>query len=142
MDRIITLALLAVLACLPTACTHNDGNIGDLYGRWQLTEMQVADSTATPDDLFFSFQSTVIFVSVNHYELHEAIDYTGSYAHVGDSLFIRMVPHDSVGEGLRQFMATRWGMPDHSHIRLRIEEQDKKRMRLSHEDDYWQFRKF
>lgn len=135
-------ALLAATALLATACTHNDGDIGDLYGRWQLTEMQVADSTATPRDLFFSFQSSVIFVSYSHYETHEASDYAGNYVHSGDSLLIEMVPRYGSSEPLQEFMSMRWGMADYDNIRLRVEALDKKVMRLSREEDYWLFRKF
>ena len=137
---------LALMACLGTwilsACTHNDGDIGDLYGRWQLTEMRVADSIATPNDLFFSFQSSVIFVSVCNYDLHEAIDYAGNFIHSGDSLCIGMVPRDSVGEGLRSFMSTRWGMADYDDVRLRIEALDRQQLLLSRSEDYWQFQRF
>lgn len=135
-------ALLAATALLAAACTHNDGDIGDLYGRWQLTEMQVADSTATPRDLFFSFQSSVIFVLASDYDRHEANDFAGNYIHTGDSLIIEMVPRYGSSEPLQEFMAARWGMPEHDNIRLRVEALDKKVMRLSREEDYWLFRKF
>ena len=48
------------LGIVVTSCTHNDGYIGPLFGKWQLIEMW-ENGTMTPhDSLYYNFQSSVI----------------------------------------------------------------------------------
>ena len=123
------------------SCT-NDGDIGDLYGRWQLTDMQVSDSTSQPDDLFLSFQSSVVFFSVSQYELHNATDYRGGFQHRGDSLIMKFVPLDGIGDNLSAELRNRLGWTDRNNVRLHIDQLNKSRLRLSRGNDYWSFRAF
>ena len=46
------------LGIVVTSCTHNDGYIGPLFGKWQLIEMW-ENGTMTPhDSLYYNFQSS------------------------------------------------------------------------------------
>lgn len=61
MRYIIQYILLPALLLIATGCTHNDGDIGQWFGTWQLEEVAV-DGTPEPGyshDIFWQFQSTV-----------------------------------------------------------------------------------
>ena len=52
----------AVVAALLSGCTRNNGDIGDWFGTWQMTELAV-DGEPLPsyqDDIFWKFQNNVI----------------------------------------------------------------------------------
>ena len=54
------------LGIVVTSCTHNDGYIGPLFGKWQLIEMW-ENGTMTPhDSLYYNFQSSVIKLQLVH----------------------------------------------------------------------------
>lgn len=58
-------AILAVVMVWLCGCTRNDGDIGPLFGTWQLTEREVTgEEVSAPlppvKGLFWSFQSSVI----------------------------------------------------------------------------------
>ncbi len=49
------------LALAATACTHNNGDIGELFGTWQITGCRIADmDMRLPGNEYISFQGTVI----------------------------------------------------------------------------------
>ena len=55
------------LGIVVTSCTHNDGYIGPLFGKWQLIEMW-ENGTMTPhDSLYYNFQSSVIKLQLVHF---------------------------------------------------------------------------
>lgn len=52
-----------IAACLLTAgCTHNDGDIGPMFGTWRLTRVTATgcDAPQVEHPLFWQFQSSVI----------------------------------------------------------------------------------
>ena len=54
--------MLSVLAFILNACTHNDGNIGPLFGSWRMTAMTV-DGQPVDDyqgNIFWMFQERVV----------------------------------------------------------------------------------
>lgn len=60
--KLLRLALLAFLLLPFGSCTHNDGDIGMLFGSWHLTEMTVdGERVADYDgDVFWMFQNSVV----------------------------------------------------------------------------------
>ncbi len=61
MRRVGVVAALA-FACLLAGCTRNNGDIGDWFGTWQMTEV-TANGTADKDyekNVFWKFQNNVI----------------------------------------------------------------------------------
>ncbi len=60
MTRTATLLILSIVL-LSTSCTHNDGDIGEWFGTWQLEDMTVdgESDTGYGHDLFWQFQSDV-----------------------------------------------------------------------------------
>ncbi len=68
MKYLIRFTLLLTLLLTTGACTHNDGDIGPLFGYWRLDKMTVND---TPHNLYdntgvelyaFAFQSNVMYI--------------------------------------------------------------------------------
>ena len=133
---------LVVMLLYTASCTHNDGDIGDLYGRWQLTEMHVGDSVARPNDIFFSFQSSVVFTSYCHYDIHEAQDFRGIYRREADSMLISYYTDTTYADKVQEFMTTRLGIADYTDVRLRVVALDDDRLRLSNDGIDWTFRHF
>ena len=76
------------LGIVVTSCTHNDGYIGPLFGKWQLIEMW-ENGTMTPhDSLYYNFQSSVIKLQLVHRGGIENTteNYFGSYVRENDIL--------------------------------------------------------
>ena len=67
--RIIFPALLLLFA----ACTHNDGDIGPLFGQWRLTSPECPDAA-----LYISFQNTTVETKAV-YPRHESTEAFGNW---------------------------------------------------------------
>jgi len=81
------------LGIVVTSCTHNDGDIGPLFGKWQLIEMW-ENGTMTPhDSLYYNFQSSVIKLQLVHRGGIEnrTDDYFGSYVREDDILKFKIM---------------------------------------------------
>lgn len=57
--RLLILPML-ILAGLLQGCTHNNGDIGPLFGNWKLTEASGLPQGAAPKGIFWAFQSSVV----------------------------------------------------------------------------------
>ena len=81
------------LGIVVTSCTHNDGYIGPLFGKWQLIEMW-ENGTMTPhDSLYYNFQSSVIKLQLVHRGGIENTteNYFGSYVRENDILKFKIM---------------------------------------------------
>jgi hypothetical protein len=126
--------LLSLL--LMTACTQNNGHIGDLFGRWQLLEITTPDATVTADGtLFLCFQNAV--VKFQHYkpEVHASAGYYGTFVHTDDSLFTRL-SHDDAAV-LDAFLISNRVDPAFA-----VKQLDRKHLTLAAGDTTWVFRKY
>ena len=89
-----------LLTSLLAACTHNDGDIGPLFGSWQLESIEVdgtVDSSYT-GNVFWGFQSSVIRMAVVN-EHHEHVDYWGTWKLSEVSARVSVGYTTSVGDG-------------------------------------------
>lgn len=59
MKKTLQILFTALLLVGAASCTHNDGNIGPLFGQWKLTSAQTDESDAA---LYISFQSSTVEV--------------------------------------------------------------------------------
>ena len=68
MKYLLRLLILSLLVPAISSCTHNDGDIGPLFGYWRLDEVTVND---VPENLYdntgvelyaFAFQSNVMYI--------------------------------------------------------------------------------
>lgn len=71
------------------SCTHNNGDIGPLFGQWKLTEIIINDK---PDqnyneNIFFAFQNDVTNMKIV-YEHHETVEAYGHWKQNGNILLL------------------------------------------------------
>ncbi|MDE6269471.1 MAG: lipocalin-like domain-containing protein [Muribaculaceae bacterium] len=107
--RILILLLASVVAA---ACTHNNGDIGPLFGTWALDRMTVDGTDATlPDDAdtFIQFQSKVVMVKLIG-ERATLLEYrVGSWQREGDVLKLDFNHYDDEREpGTGLYEAPAW----------------------------------
>lgn len=80
-------AVVATLVALATACTQNNGYIGNWFGAWTMTSIE-ADGTPLADydsgSLTWKFQSTVVNMTLVE-PYHVAIDYFGTWQKLSDT---------------------------------------------------------
>lgn len=62
--RLYILPLIILTCLLGAGCTHNNGDIGPLFGRWKLIEASGLPQSA-PEGIFWAFQSSVIQMQRN-----------------------------------------------------------------------------
>ena len=92
-DRIKTLiiALSATLFIAITAsCTHNNGNIGYLFGKWKITSIVRGNTpVALPEgvDYYWNFQNTTVCMQTIGEYHQEQRDY-GNFRHLDNTLYL------------------------------------------------------
>lgn len=138
------LRIIATLLLLTSAVAcQNDGDIGELYGQWQLTEVRSPQGTTKHTTCFFAFQSDVIFgrILTDH---HYADTMEGVWKHTGDSLLLTFYVNDGNRETLERYLLHDFGMEgDPADQRFGIGRLDGSQMILHRNGDtFWTFRKF
>ncbi|MDE6453951.1 MAG: lipocalin-like domain-containing protein [Muribaculaceae bacterium] len=135
MTRIVHLVIMCLaIAC--GSCTHNDGDIGPLFGTWVLDEMSV-DGTVQelgPDHTFMQFQGAIALTKLID-DRHSLLAYCiGSWERDNNAIFIDYTHRDdntAAGEG--QYSAPWWLLLTSNAInRLDIISLDSKHMHLQH----------
>ncbi len=137
----LTLSVSLLISYTLSSCT-NDGDIGDLYGNWQIKEISKIDTIATPSHLFLSFQSNVVYARVVDEEAHFGWELHGKFSHIGDSLMMTYFPMDNVGEILQQYIKDEFLFDDYKNIRLRVDHLNDSHMILSQGNSRWTLHKF
>lgn len=80
------MAMVALVAL--NGCTHNNGDIGDLFGTWKLEEITVdgqADG-AYGDNIVWKFQSSIIEMQQVNEALHETLNSFGTWSRPQDGV--------------------------------------------------------
>ena len=54
------IAIYIIFTGLFISCTQNNGDIGYLFGKWQLREIQTANESVAYDSVFYNFQGGVV----------------------------------------------------------------------------------
>lgn len=66
-SALISKTLLATIVFLASACTHNDGDIGNLFGTWRVDSFTI-DGVAQENDQIsnttFSFQNNIVAITL------------------------------------------------------------------------------
>jgi hypothetical protein len=135
---------MLTIGLLLTACT-NDGDIGDLYGQWQLTAVETSDSVLyAPSNCFLSFQSQTVQSRIVYPEAHVAANVTGNYQHVSDSLLMQfyLVNDDYENLTADTLMVRYYRFPSPRNMRFHILNLDNKKLILARGDALWSFRKY
>lgn len=138
MTKTVFITLLSLVISL-TAC-QNNGDIGDYFGTWAVSEMTVDGTPApdfTPDITFFSFQNNIVFVErlVDTYDDLER--YAGTWVDTGDVLRLNFTHSDDAhqpGQGV--YHAPDWlYFPENSVIDLKFLEKKSRSMTLQYTTD-------
>lgn len=109
--RRAALGSLVLGAVTLTASCTNDEEIGSLYGKWQLQNIEATRITPDGDKLHFTtewqyndfmsylnFQDKICQIQVVNGERHEFASVWGAFTYTADSLILRIVTSDYVEE--------------------------------------------
>jgi hypothetical protein len=137
---IITLAV----ALLATACTENNGDIGDFFGTWRVESYTADGVVQQGNDMYkvnattFSFQSQVVMVNVVLDEYGTNHTWYGSWSESGDVLTLNFTHSDNeIEQGTSSYAAPVWlGMTSDSPMNLSITNRDSRSMTLSWTDGH------
>lgn len=90
MRTIKSIILLLVMIIAMPACTHNDGDIGDYFGRWKLTRITLNgdERVYNFDNVFWCFQSDIIEIDIVDETYHDKERYYGTFFYDDDSLIL------------------------------------------------------
>ena len=77
-----------ILTMFSTACMHNGGDIGHLYGQWRLEQITTGTQVEECDTVFFAFQSDIFQIRKVNYTSFETISYTGLYRRPDNNLML------------------------------------------------------
>lgn len=72
-------------------CTHNNGNIGELFGQWIMTDITadgVRPTELTPSDWNWRFQSGVLLISHVDQAAHSHQEFWASWQREGQTLVV------------------------------------------------------
>lgn len=83
LTRIITIFLLALSL---NACTHNNGDIGDLFGTWKLQSITINNEsdTAYQCNVLWKFQSSIISMVKADDTTHTKAESWGTWSYAND----------------------------------------------------------
>lgn len=121
------------------AC-QNNGDIGDFYGTWSVSELTVdgePDSEFAQDSTFFNFQNNIISVERLLDEYGDLERYVGTWSEVGNSLLLDFTHYDNdhaPGQGI--YHAPEWlYLPENSIAELEFIERKSRSMTLRYITD-------
>ena len=94
-DTLITALTALLLSVLSASCTHNNGDIGKIFGKWKLTYIEATDTEKpeTVGTMFWSFQSSTVFVQINDGS-HDEIGSYGNFRLADETLFLDFADTD------------------------------------------------
>lgn len=136
------LCILAVIAALTAflcaSCTHNNGDIGKVFGLWKLTSIEAVDTEKPQYEgtMFWAFQSSTVMVTLVTESHNETVSY-GNFRIADETLFLDFADEN------RPVLIPGTGRQSQWQL-LRL---DRKRMTLRLEADnegytVWNFRKW
>lgn len=138
MARSYKYLLLAAMASL-AACT-NDGDLGDLYGKWQLVGTES----------YLNFEGRICQLQIASSDRHELTSVWGGFRYTADSLFISVATADYAAgttgvDGLTspQLLQQFFGFTLPADNRLRLQYSlSPDRLILTQGDSQWTFRHY
>ncbi|MEG0992631.1 MAG: lipocalin-like domain-containing protein [Bacteroidales bacterium] len=127
MNNFITFSLF-ILIC--TGCNQNNGNIGLLFGKWQLTSITNENEYTYHSAIFYNFQNNIIeTIYVDNRQHYQGF---GEFVHKNDSLFIVMKEYNNT---------VNVELPGEK-CSFQINELTSKKMTLSIYNKTWSFKKY
>ncbi len=136
MKRIQYIAWLALLF-IATGCTQNNGDIGELYGFWRVTEK---DAPAE-DQIIWAFQNDILEITVN-LPHHEAIKSYGTYTCTDKDLRIDFTHWQVAGDNAYLYTIPKeLGLPGDAPFIMQIVERGGGSMTLEYEGRIFNLKK-
>ncbi len=136
MKHLFLYFILVSTALLGGGCTHNDGDIGPLFGSWIVDEMTADGAEVSIDGGYgyLQFQGAVVMCKLID-DRHSLLFYSvGSYEREDDDLLLNFTHSDNeTAPGQGQYSAPTWLLltPDAVN-RMEIISLDKSKMKLKH----------
>lgn len=136
--------LLVILLSALTACTQNEGYIGDLFGLWRLEEISDGTTVEECDTIFMAFQADVFQVRRVNYISYDYTLFTGLYTRTDNLMQCNFLNHngtDAVTDEQQQQMLqdlTSLHITEISPVFV-VEELSKRNMRLSYNGYHYFF---
>lgn len=138
------IAFLLATFTLMTSCQEN-GNIGDLYGQWQITSIQKGSEIQHPNQVYLAFQNDCIFARIIETDYHFTYQIKGGFKHEGDNLNVSFfIDEEADGANImHQYLSELFGFPlPHNDIHFEIRQLDAAKLILSNGTDIWQLRSY
>lgn len=128
--------LLLLLLCM--GCTQNNGDIGELYGFWRLTEE--GGSTAD-EEILWAFQNDILEITVNG--PHQSATKTyGTYTDNGDAMRIDFTHWKEMGDrGYLYQMPAQLGLPENEPFVMQVVKRGGDAMTLQYEGRTFKLKK-
>lgn len=146
----LNILLLLPLLSFCSGCTHNNGDIGPLFGSWVLDEMTVDGKVQDlgDDNTFIQFQGKVVMTKLID-DRHSLLFYSvGSWERSGDELALDYTHYDDKSEpGTGQYSAPYWLLFETNAVNIvRIVSLNSKHMQLEYRTSdgktaFYKFRK-
>lgn len=129
-------AYLIIISLLCLGCTHNNGDIGPLFGTWVLDGMTVDGDKQDigPDDTFMQFQGKIVMTKLID-ERHTMLVYSvGTWERDGDVMELDYTHYDDNNEpGTGIYRAPTWLLLETDAINsLQILSLNNRHMTLQH----------
>lgn len=143
--RIITSFICFCLFCFFGSSCQENGDIGDLYGQWQLTSIQHDLEIKSPTGAFLAFQNDCVFARITGMDAHFTYQITGGFSQDKGILKLSFyIDEEKEGaEVTHQYLSTIFGFPlPHNDIKFEIKQLDSSTLVLRNNDVIWQFRSY
>lgn len=87
--RIITLLIIALTF---NACTHNNGDIGELFGTWKLQSITIDGEidSSYEDNVLWKFQSSVMCMIRANDSTHNRLESWGTWSYANDDTLLEL----------------------------------------------------
>lgn len=119
---------------LLSACTHNDGDIGKLFGKWQLEEVRSEKESQAYCTIFYNFQNSIVWLQYLESE-HVVKNAHGYFQHRQNDLHLQMTDLSDTA------YIHLFALPD-TTITFKIKELTKKKMILTWDEKEWILKKY
>ena len=131
--------LLFILFFFPSC--QNEGDIGDLYGQWRLSQSSVDDLVKQHVQIYFSFQGKVVWAKRVDIQENAYGDVFGSFVHQGDSLILSFSQQNEYTTP-ESLIRNECRFVDPENIRLKVVTLNESGLKVMSGDNYWQFEKY
>lgn len=136
MKSLYKISIFLLFAILTSSCLHNNGDIGNLFGKWKLISIETDDETLVFDDIYVNFQNQVFSIQEIYSDNHMVTDIYSSYQNINDTIYV----WDFYFKGTNNHLPEKIMMKEKDSFYIR--ENSNKSLILKNENHIWNFRKW